>query len=70
MLAHERPCAGDFCVALLDSELQGVFGIGDGRGPVVVAVEAVEFFGGPEGGQMLEEGGVFDHADDAGADGA
>lgn len=36
----------------------------------MVAVEAVEFFGSPEGGQMLEEGGVFDHADDASADGA
>ena len=36
----------------------------------MVAVEAVEFFGGPEGGQMLEEGGVFDHGDDASVDGA
>lgn len=36
----------------------------------MVAVEAVEFFGGPEGGQVLEEGGVFDHGDDAGVDGA
>ena len=36
----------------------------------MVAVEAVEFFGGPEGGHVLEEGGVFDHGDDAGVDGA
>ena len=34
----------------------------------MVAVEAVEFFGGPEGGQVLEEGGVFDHGDDAGVE--
>jgi len=39
-------------------------------GVSVEGVMAEEFFGGPEGGQVLDEGGVFDHGDDAGADGA